>query len=964
MKINLKTNRFLFAAFVVLGLSLFAACATGSARYNNLGAAGDPVPFLADIRTGQLENGLRYFILENAKPENRAFLSLAVKTGSVYEEEDERGLAHFVEHMAFNGTERFPETQLIEYLRSLGTRFGADANAYTSYNETVYSIESPTEIVTTATIDGSGKKVIPENALAILDDWSRAVLFTEKDVDEERAIIMEEYRARLNVWDRIMQQLTPVIFHDSQYKDRRIIGLPEIIENAPASRLKAFYDKWYRPENMALVIVGDFDGEEIERNLAAHFTAKPRDDVFSRPVYDLPPPEKGRFEAKIITDSENGPANILIYMKRDPKTQAADIASYRNELAETLAYQILNTRYAELLEDPETPFTGAYGITMPYGESSRFALIMATAKEGRTKEALRAVLTGKEQALRDGFTASEVDRAKAEIAASFDQALAEKDKMESTDFEREILSYYLEGGTLAGIAWEAAAVQALLPGITAKDLKAAFNKMLSFDDTAIIIAANDNERASLPDEAGIKAIAREAKNARPAKPEARRETGALLAKTPQPGMITDKQYDAASGTTRFQLSNGAKVIVKPTQNKNDEIILQALARGGFANAPEEHIVSAELATALFEVSGAGTYSANDLARLLAGKNVSARFSTGSFSRSFSGYSSAKDLKTFFELIHLLWTAPRFDEKAVQAYLDRLRTSLAQNRDNPDVYFGNELAKAIYTENPWFMPIEPEDLAKINTEAAHDFVRRYRNPADWTFVFTGNIDIESETDTFAAYLEQYLASIPAPADGDRLDTFAGITVTRPEPAQKTIRKGKENRSTVFAGYYARAAFSEKEAVAAYIFNEYMDIHFNDVLREQRGGVYSISAEANLSPLPLPGELSLNIYFYCDPARAAELQQTIHAELAKIAAGDISPDIFAKAKAAQIKVWEDSMQDNDYIASRYANYTVIFDLPLAQLRERGNTLNAATPAEIQAIARKLAAAGAFVLLMNPE
>jgi zinc protease len=229
MKINLKANRFLFAAFFVLSLALFAACATGSARYEHLGAAGDPVPFLADIRTGQLENGLRYFILENAKPENRAFLSLAVKTGSVYEEEDERGLAHFVEHMAFNGTERFPETQLIEYLRSLGMRFGADANAYTSYNETVYSIESPTETV-------DGKKLIPENALAILDDWSRAVLFTEKDVDEERAIIMEEYRARLNVWDRIVQQLLPMIFHDSRYKDRWIIGLPEIIEHAPASR--------------------------------------------------------------------------------------------------------------------------------------------------------------------------------------------------------------------------------------------------------------------------------------------------------------------------------------------------------------------------------------------------------------------------------------------------------------------------------------------------------------------------------------------------------------------------------------------------------------------------------------------------------------------------------------------------------------------------------------------------------
>ncbi|MDR1231185.1 MAG: insulinase family protein, partial [Spirochaetaceae bacterium] len=370
-----------------------------------------------------------------------------------------------------------------------------------------------------------------------------------------------------------------------------------------------------------------------------------------------------------------------------------------------------------------------------------------------------------------------------------------------------------------------------------------------------------------------------------------------------------------------------------------------------------------LATSLLEASGAGDYAASDLAGLLSGKNVSAGFATSAFNRSFSGYSSVKDLQTFFELLHLLWTEPRFDERAVNAYLSRLKTSLTQNRDNPDVYFGNELAKALSSGNPYFTPLEPEDLEKLDIDDAYAFALLCRNPADWTFVFTGNIN----TDTFGAYLEQYLASIPvyeAPASGDRLDSFARITVTRPSPAQKTIRKGKENRSTVFAGYYVPATFSEKEAVAAYIFNEYLDIHFNTVLREQRGGVYSVSAEVNLSPLPQPGELSLDVYFYCDPARAGELVETVNAELANIAGGAVSADIFTKAKAAQTNVWEDSMQDNGYIASRYANFAVIFGLPLAQLQRRGGTLDAVTPAEIQAIARKLIDAGAFVLVLNPE
>ncbi|MDR1230094.1 MAG: insulinase family protein, partial [Spirochaetaceae bacterium] len=836
-------------------------------------------------------------------------------------------------------------------------RFGADANAYTSYDETVYSIESSVEVV-------DGKKVIPDKALAILDDWSRAVLFMDKDADEERAVIMEEYRARRGVQDRMFQQMLPVLFHDSKYKDRLPIGLVEIIENAPASRMKSFYDKWYRPENMAIIIVGDFDGAEIERNLPAHFSIAARDDVFTRPVYDLPPPEKGRFEAKVITDSEYGPASITVSIKRDRKERATDLASYRSELVDLLVSRMLNTRFAELRDDPDAPFTEAYAGTERHAASSRFAVFMAMAKEGQTKDALRSLLTRTEEALRYGFTESEIGRAKAELAAYLDQAVAEKDKQESVDFQDELLTYYLKDGYFPGIEWESDAIQTLLPGITAKDLQNAFNAMVSFDDTSIIIAANDNERASLPDEAEIKAIVREVKKARIAKPEGRKQDGPLLATAPQPGAITETQYDAETGTTRFQLSNGAKVIVKPTQNKNDEIMLQALARGGFANVPESRIISAELATSLLEASGAGDYSASDLAGLLSGKNVTAGFATSAFNRSFSGHSSAKDLQTFFELLHLLWTEPRFDERAVNAYLSRLKTNITQNRDNPDVYFGNELAKALSSGNPYFTPLEPEDLEKLDMDDAYAFARLCRNPADWTFVFTGNID----TDTFGTYLEQYLASIPAPAPapagGNRLDSFAGITVTRPSPAQKAIRKGKENRSTVFAGYYVPATFSEREAVAAYIFNEYLDIHFNTVLREERGGVYSVSAEANLSPLPQPGELSLDVYFYCDPARADELVETVNAELAKIAAGDISADIFTKAKAAQTNVWEDSMQDNRYIASRYANFAVIFDLPLAQLQRRGNTLTAITVAEIQAIARKLSDAGAFVLVLNPE
>jgi zinc protease len=963
----MKARGVLAGPVMLLCAVLFVTCASSGAVYQGLGAPDDALPFWEAVRTGRLESGLRYFILENAKPENRARLTLAVKAGSVNEKDDERGLAHFVEHMAFNGTERFPELQLLEYLRSLGMRFGADANAYTSYDETVYSIETP--VVVDA--DGNGKKTIPEKALAIIDDWSRAVLFTEKDVDEERGVIMEEYRARLGAQDRVQQQIQSVLFRDSPYEHRRPIGLPEIIENAQASRLKAFYDTWYRPENMAVIIVGDFDGEALEQSLAAHFAGGRGDSGngegggFSKPpAYELAPPLKGRFEAAVITDEEYGPANVWVSVKRDRKEKAATLAAFREELTEMLAFQMLNTRFSEINDDPAAPFTGAGSGTARYGASSRFAVFSGTAKQGRVRETLRAILTEKERAARYGFTASEIERAKTGLIGYLEQSVAEKDKIESAVFASEIVSYYVDGGYLAGIEWEAEAARALLPGITARDLQKAFQAMLAFDDTTVLIIANEGERASLPDEKEIAAIAAETRTARVSRPVNRNQTGTLLAATPHPGAIIAEDYDAAAGAFRLELSNGAQVILKPTANKNDEVVLSAIARGGYSGFDEAALIPARLAADMAEVSGAGQYSASDLAKLLTGKNVSVWFSVGPFTRSITGYTSGKDVKTFFELLHLAWKEPRFDEKAIGAYLDRQKTYIAQSKDNPDTYFRNELVRAVYTGNPAFMPFEEENIADLSADVrnaaalAREVTRAFRNPADWTFVFTGNIDRAS----FDGHLETYLASITS--DAEHMNEYAGVTVTRPRPGRQTIRKGKENRGTVYAGYFAHVPFALKDALAAYTLNEYLDIHLNNLIREQRGGVYSIDISTNLSPLPPPGELTLEVSFHCDPSRADELQTAIHTEIENIARGVIATDVFAEAQEAQVKAWETGMQENGYIASRYANYAVISAMPLSRLQERGQMLRSVTPDDIQAIARKAIDAGAFVLVMEPE
>jgi zinc protease len=379
-------------------LCLFVACGghsrSGADVFGGLGAGADPVPFMEKARTGVLPSGLRYFILENARPENRAFLTLAVKAGSVLETDDERGLAHFVEHMAFNGTERFPEAELINYLRSLGMRFGPEVNAYTSYDQTVYGIEVPVET------GDDGTRRVPDTALAVIDDWTRAITFDPADIDDERAVIMEEYRSRLGANDRVWQKKLPVIFEGSPYAGRRPIGQPEIIENAPASRLVDFYHKWYRADNMALIFIGDFDAAALEASLAEHFNIAAPDEPVSHPQYDLPKPQKGKTEVLIITDPELVSTRIDVYFKRGRQAPRGDLAYYREEIIDILIDRMLSFRFEEDAMKPDTPYISANAGTARFGTSSRYYVMIARAKTDAAEHTLEELLRQKECMLR------------------------------------------------------------------------------------------------------------------------------------------------------------------------------------------------------------------------------------------------------------------------------------------------------------------------------------------------------------------------------------------------------------------------------------------------------------------------------------------------------------------------------------------------------------------------------------
>jgi len=949
------------AGFVVLMAGLMAACSgrQDAAVWGNLGKPGDPVPVMENLRTGVLPSGLRYFILENSMPENRAYLTLAVKAGSVLEEDDERGLAHFVEHMAFNGTERFPESKLVSYLRSLGMRFGPEINAYTSFDQTVYGIEVPVEN------DGAGVRRIPETALAVIDDWTRAITFAPSDVDDERPVIMEEYRMRLGAWERLRQKWLPVLFRGSPYANRMPIGLPEIIEGAPASRLEDFFKKWYRADNMALILVGDFDGEALEASLVDHFLIEKPAEPTNRPLFELPLPQKGNVEVLTLTDPELTASYINLYFKRSPQARRGDLSYYRSEMIDYLIDTMLTLRFEEALLKPETPHVSVNAGTASYAANSRFYVLMSQAKTGSAEASLEDLLKIKETMLRYGFTDSEMATAAEMLVSDLRKLAQEKDKQQSQKYVSSLTDYYLKGGNYADVEWELNAVQQMLPHIKAKDINAVVKDYFASSDIQVFVFAPDAEQDSLPDEARIRRIITDSKKMKIAAPKSKALEGGLLSSVPERGAILSESTDADTGAIFWELNNGARVILKSTKNKNDEIVMQAMALGGTSSVSLEDEVSASLAIEMTQVSGLGPWPRPELTRKLAGKQVSLAQFVYSYYRGFRGSSNTGDLKTFFEMLYLNFTDQRIDGEAVQAMMDQYKTSLALRRENPQEVFSDEIKRTVYSGHPYFKPLELDDLPKANIDTALAFVRKGLNPADYTFIFTGNLDLK----TMREYAESYLAAIPR---GESWNTWTDLNITRPGKVENIVHKGKEEQSVVYMVWFSKAPYSDELSASCQVLNEYLDIKLEDEIREKLGGVYSISAGVSVSPVP-QGELSMYVYFNCDPKRAGELQTAVIAVLNQAAGGSavgsaiggIDRDTFTKAVEALKKEWEVSIQSNAYIAQSYVNSSVLLNLPLSRLDRRPKLFDAVTHADIQRVcAQLLRADGPARVVLMPE
>ena len=931
--------------------ALVLTCAPSKIDFAGLGKAGDKVPLTERAITGVLPNGLEYFIMENPRPENRAHLALVVNAGSVLERDDERGFAHFVEHLAFNDTARFPKLELVEYLRSLGMRFGADANAYTSYDETVYHFDVPVE-------NTDGVKRIPDRALAILDDWTFAVSFLPEDVASESRVVLEEFRTRLGAMDRVRKISLPILFAGSAYADREPIGLAHIIENATSPQVRGFYDRWYKSDNMALVFVGDFDGKALEAELARHFNMPASSEPVNRPLHELPPPKKGNFQVEIITDPELTSANYMIYYKQKPGAQRGTLAYYRETIIDYLIDTMLSLRFEEAASDPQTAAAESWGGVWRWSTNASFYSMGVQPKTGLFEDALGELLLEKESMRRFGFTQSELARAKARLVAYMDGLLAEKDRRDSRSYIRGFTSYFLHGEDMADIEWEVDAVNAMLPGIGQKEISEAAKKYFAFDDCIVFLIAPQAEEENLPSKERIRAVFDETAKAKIKARKSDSISGELLGRQPQSGTIESEDVDGGTGALVLVLSNGARVILKETANKNNEVILYAMANGGIANAPQEEIVSVKLASEMLNVSGLGPYSRTELVNKLAGKQVSFSFWASNYYRGFQGSSITKDLKTLFEMIHLFFTEPNLDEGAIAAMIDQYRTNLVHQDDDPQGVFSRELYKILYNNHPLYRSLEHGDMDKVSVEQAFEFIKKCVNPSDYTFVFTGNFDIK----TMRELLAVYIASIP---DAPSMNSWSDPGITRPGKTEKTIFKGKDERSIVYLEWLVPgpAGFDEEKNQAASVLSEYLDIFLTNEIREKMGGVYSISAGASVSAIPR-GEYSLSVYFQCDPSRAKELAAAVGDRVTQTANRPLNQDTFNKSKEALLMGFENSMQRNLYIAQSYANSSVLYNTPLSRLNSRPDVIRAVTQENVRSLCGEMLASGPVQVVLYPE
>jgi zinc protease len=847
-----------------------------------------PLPLDARVKKGRLENGLTYYILPHSKPEQRAQIWLAVNTGSVLEDDDQRGLAHFVEHMAFNGTTRFPKQAIVDFVERSGVRFGADLNAYTSFDETVYMLQVPTD-----------KPELVGKAMNVLRDWADGVTFDPDEVEKERGVVLEEWRLGRGAGMRLFDKQAPVLFHGSKYADRITIGKPEIIKNAPRDALVRFYKDWYRPDLMAVVAVGDFATSDIEARIKSEFgSMKAPTSPRPRPTVKVPPHDKTL--VSIESDPEMPRSSVSIISKL-PHRSEKSAKDYRRMVSEQLFNAMLNARLDEIRRQPDAPFLAASSTSsMAVRDADNFRQ-SASVKDDGVVQGYGALLEEVYRVERHGFTQTELERAKAELLRSYQRSVKERDKRDSRVYSSEIVRNFLVEETMPGAEAELALVEKFLPTYTLGELNQ-LGKALGAGSH--VVAVTGPAHAPRVSEDALLATAKSVAS-RDIKPyEDGDPTAKLMAQAPTPGPVVKTREVPEIGVTEWTLKNGVRVVLKPTTFANDEVRMVGFAPGGTSLAKDADWYSAKFADAVVAQGGIGPFDAVKLRKSLAGKVASVSARVGELDESVMGTAAPSDLETFLQLVHLSFTAPRRDDAAITSWRARETENVKNRRLSPETTFFEDLT-AFQTQNHLRrQPTTPESVQKIDVDKALAFYKdRFADASGFTFVFVGNIDVERTK----PLVETYLGSLPSKG---RKETWRDVKVTWPDGAlTKTITKGSEPKSSVSLTFHGTEKWSRDTENDMRMLGEVLGMRLRELLREDMGGVYGVRSSGGISRRPRP-EYTFTISFGCAPENVDKLVKAALDEIKAIQEKGVPDDYIAKVKELRRRSHETSLKDNAF------------------------------------------------------
>jgi zinc protease len=851
----------------------------------------EPLPIDPEVLIGTLQNGLTYYVRVNRYPEKRAELRLVVNAGSVLEDGDQLGLAHFLEHMAFTGTKNFKKEEIVGYLESIGVRFGPDLNAYTTFDETVYMLQVPTD---------SDENL--EKALGILEDWAHQIVFNQSELEKERGVVVEERRLRRDAESRIRDKQIQTMYRNSRYADRLPIGKLDIIQTFEPEVLRRFYKDWYRPDLMAVIAVGDFDKGWMEKSIKKYFSRinhieNPRE----RTLFSVPDHEETLID--VTADTEATQSRVRVMIKHDV-APFETVGNYRTLLVGALYNRMLNARFDELSKKPDPPFLEAYSAKGRVVQTKELYILNARVKDNGIERGLQSLITEVERVKRYGFTESELGRAKKELLKGIEQIYNERDKIESGSFVSEYTGHFLRREPIPGIEYEYDLYKEYIPGITLTEVNGIADQWLTKKNRVIL--------ASLPEKPGIKVPSKEdlvgllqtVQNINIEPYEDLVSELPLVSVLPNPGRISDEKLLEELGVTEWRLSNGVRVVLKPTDFKNDQIFFGAYSPGGHSLALDEHLIAARTAARIINESGVGDLSQIQLEKKLAGKAVSVTPRIDELFEGISGSSTPEDLETMFQLIYLYFTLPRKDPSAFLAYKERLSNYVKNRMSSPEAVFWDTVQRELTMNHRRAQPWSLDMLEEMDLEKSYDFYRdRFSDASDFTFFFVGAIDVEK----IKPLVKAYIGGLPSIQRTEKwrdhgIDTPFGIT-------DRTVFKGIESKSMVQVIFNGTIQWSLRNVIVLSVLGDVLEIPLRDTLREELGGTYNIWVYAAPSRYP-DSEYRVYIGFGSAPEQALPLTMRLFQEIKKIQEVGPKQSDLEKVKEILRRERETNMKDNSF------------------------------------------------------